>query len=101
MLIKIFVRTFPSTEDCDLFESILETRWPKLLQEVPGVRFRAIKNPQTANVSVVLWEFPNTESMKKIEKLIEENIAKYVKTLAPKTIQFTGAVTQDFGETSF
>jgi hypothetical protein len=39
--------------------------------------------------------------MKKIEKLIEENIAKYVKTLAPKTIQFTGAVTQDFGETSF
>ena len=44
MLIKIFVRTFPSTEDCELFESILETRWPKLLQQVKGVRFRAIKN---------------------------------------------------------
>ncbi|MDB2700704.1 transcriptional regulator [Alphaproteobacteria bacterium] len=80
MLIKIFVRTFPSTEDCELFESILETRWPNLLQEVKGVRFRA---------------------MKKIEKLIEENIAKYVKTLAPKTVHFVGAVTQDFGETSF
>jgi hypothetical protein len=39
--------------------------------------------------------------MKKIEKLIEENIAKYVKTLAPKTVQFTGAVVQDFGETTF
>jgi hypothetical protein len=39
--------------------------------------------------------------MKKIEKLIDENIAKYVKTLAPKTVEFTGAVTQDFGETSF
>ena len=84
-----------------LFESILETRWPNLLQEVKGVRFRAMKNPQTPNVSVVLWEFPDNESMKKIEKLIEENIAKYVKTLAPKTVHFVGAVTQDFGETSF
>ena len=101
MLIKIFVRTFPSTEDCELFESILETRWPNLLQKVKGVRFRAMKNTQTPNVSVVLWEFPDNESMKKIEKLIEENIAKYVKTLAPKTVHFVGAVTQDFGETSF
>ena len=39
--------------------------------------------------------------MKKIEKLIEENISKYVKTLAPKTVHFVRAVTQDFGETSF
>ena len=67
MLIKIFVRTFPSTEDCELFESILETRWPKLLQQVKGVRFRAIKNSKTPNVSVVLWEFPDLDSMKKIE----------------------------------
>ena len=80
MLIKIFVRTFPSTEDCELFESILETRWPNLLQEVKGVRFRA---------------------MKKIKKLIEENIAKYVKIFAPKTVNFVGAVKKDFGETSF
>ena len=98
MLIKIFVRTFSSTEDCELFESILETRWPNLLQQVKGVRFRAMKNPQTPNVSVVLWEFPDAESMKKIDKLIEENIAKYVKTLTPKTIHFVGGVTQDFGE---
>ena len=55
MLIKIFVRTFSSTEDCELFESILETRWPNLLQQVKGVRFRAMKNPKTPNVSVVLW----------------------------------------------
>ena len=80
MLIKIFVWTFPSSEDCELFESILETRWPNLLQEVKGVRFRA---------------------MKKIKKLIEENIAKYVKIFAPKTVNFVGAVKQDFGETSF
>lgn len=101
MLIKIFVRTFPSTEDCELFESILETRWPKLIQQVKGVRFRAIKNSKTPNVSVVLWEFPDLDSMKKIEKLIEENIAKYVKTLTPKTVQFTGTIVQDFGETTF
>ena len=60
--------------------SVLETRWPNLLQEVKGVRFRA---------------------MKKIKKLIEENIAKYVKIFAPKTVNFVGAVKQDFGETSF
>ena len=101
MLIKIFVRTFASTEDCELFESILETRWPNLLQQVKGVRFRAMKNPQTPNVSVVLWEFPDADSMRKIDKLIDENIAKYVKTLSPKTIHFVGGVTQDFGETTF
>tara|TARA_B100001059_G_C17770045_1_gene547849 strand:- start:1125 stop:1340 length:216 start_codon:yes stop_codon:yes gene_type:complete len=50
------------------------------LQEVKGVRFRA---------------------MKKIKKLIEENIAKYVKIFAPKTVNFVGAVKKDFGETSF
>ena len=27
MIIKIFVRTFTSQEDCELFESILETKW--------------------------------------------------------------------------
>ena len=101
MIIKIFVRTFPSKEDCELFESILETRWPKLLQNIKGVRFRAIKNPNTENVSVVLWEFPDNESMKIVEKLIQENISKYVKTLSPKTVEFTGVVTQDLGELSF
>ena len=101
MLIKIFVRTFSSNKDCELFESILETRWPNLLQSVKGVRFRTMKNPQTPNVSVVLQEFPDADSMKKIEKLIEDNIAKYVKTLSPKTIHFVGTVTQDFGETFF
>ena len=101
MIIKIFVRTFTSKEDCELFESILETKWPNLLQTIKGVRFRAIKNPNTPNVSVVLWEFPDNESMKSVEKLIQENIVKYVKTLSPKTVEFTGVVTQDLGELSF
>ena len=49
----------------------------------------------------MLWEFPDNESMKSIEKLIQENIVKYVKTLSPKTVEFTGVVTQDLGELSF
>ena len=53
MLVKIFVRTFSSNEDCELFESMLETKWPSLLQTVKGVRFRSLKNPNTPNVSVV------------------------------------------------
>ena len=73
MLVKIFVRTFSSNEDCELFESMLETKWPSLLQTVKGVRFRSLKNPNTPNVSVVIWEFPNKEIMKNIEKLIQEN----------------------------
>jgi hypothetical protein len=31
MFTKIFIRTFPSTEECELFESILQTRWPELI----------------------------------------------------------------------
>ena len=77
MLVKIFVRTFSSNEDCELFESMLETKWPSLLQTVKGVRFRSLKNPNTPNVSVVIWEFPDKEIMKNIEKLIQENIQKY------------------------
>ena len=34
MIVKIFVRTFPSKEDCELFDSILETKWPNLFQTV-------------------------------------------------------------------
>ena len=69
---------------------MLETKWPSLLQTVKGVRFRSLKNPNTPNVSVVIWEFPD-----------KENIQKYVKNLTPKTIEFTGVVTQDLEDLSF
>jgi len=45
MLTKIFIRTFPSTEECELFESLLKTRWPSLLENVTGVVFNAYKKP--------------------------------------------------------
>lgn len=90
MLTKIFIRTFPSDEECELFESILKTRWPSLLEDVKGVRFNAYKNASQQNILTVVWEFPNIETQKKVEKLIEANITKFTKTLSPKTMSFTG-----------
>jgi len=90
MLTKIFIRTFPSTEECELFESLLKTRWPSLLEDVKGVVFNAYKNPTQNNILTVVWEFPDMETQKKDEKLIEENITKFTQTLSPKTMSFTG-----------
>ncbi len=90
MYCKIFIRTFPSTEECDLFESILQTKWPELIKDVPGVTFDAYRNKQSPNISTVVWQFPNTEAQSKIEKLIEENIQRFTQTLSPKTMTFSG-----------
>lgn len=87
---KIFIRTFPSTEECDLFESILQTRWPDLIKTVPGVSFNAYRNRQAPNISTVVWEFPDEAMQHHIEKLIEENIARFTRTLSPKTLTFSG-----------
>jgi len=90
MLTKIFIRTFPSTEECELFESLLKTRWPSLLENVTGVVFNAYKNPSQDNILTVVWEFPDEITQKKVETLIEENITKFTRTLSPKTMSFTG-----------
>ena len=90
MLTKIFIRTFPSTEECELFESLLKTRWPSLLEDVKGVVFNAYKNPSQNNILTVVWEFPDMETQKKVENLIEENITKFTQTLSPKAMSFTG-----------
>ena len=97
MFTKIFIRTFPSAEECELFESILQTRWPSLLENIPNVRFRAIKNDQTPHVSTVIWEFPNEETQHVIEKLIVENIQKFTQTLSPKTMSVTGRTLMSLG----
>ena len=62
MYTKIFIRTFPSTEECELFESILQTRWPELIGKAAGVRFTAWRNPQTPHISTVIWEFPSYDN---------------------------------------
>jgi hypothetical protein len=97
MFIKIFIRTFPSAEECELFESILQTRWPTLLADIPNVRFRAIKNPQSPHVSTVIWEFPDAVTQAKIEELIVENIQKFTQTLSPKTMAVSGETIINFG----
>ena len=96
MLCKIFIRTFPSTEECELFESILQTRWSVLINDVPGVTFDAYRTKQTPNISTVVWQFPDAKSRKKIEKLIDENIKKFTATLSPKTMSFSGERTLHF-----
>ena len=96
MLCKIFIRTFPSTEECELFESILQTRWSVLIKDVPGVTFDAYRTKQTPNISTVVWQFPDSESQKKIEKLIDDNIKKFTATLSPKTMRFSGERTLHF-----
>jgi hypothetical protein len=93
---KIFIRTFPSTEECELFESILQTRWPELIVKAGGVRFTAWRNPQTPHISTVIWEFPSAEAQRTIERLIEEHISKFTKTLSPKTITFSGLRQMEF-----
>jgi len=97
MFMKIFIRTFPSVEECELFESVLQTKWPELLTQVPGVRFRALSNKQAPHVSVVVWEFPDEDSQRIVEKMIDENISRFAKTLAPKTMTVSGKVMMDFG----
>ena len=93
MICKIFIRTFPSTEECDLFESILQTRWPSLLDGTKGVSFKAYRNDQSPHVSTVVWVFPDQTTQKKVEGLIETHIKKFTNTLSPKTITFTGKQT--------
>ena len=93
MYCKIFIRTFPSTEECDLFESILQTKWPELIKTVPGVNFDAYRNKQAPNISTVVWQFPDADAQRKIERLIEENIQRFTATLSPKTMSFSGEKT--------
>lgn len=90
MYTKIFIRTFPSDEECELFESLLKTRWPSLLEGIPGVTFNAFKNMSQKNILTVVWFFPDKDIQVTVEKLIDEHISKFTKTLSPKTMSFSG-----------
>ena len=92
MIIKLFIRTFPSAEECELFQSILQSKWPSLLQKAPGCRLRLFVNKQTPHTLNAIWEFPDEPSQKIIEKLIDENITKYARSLSPITMTVSGEV---------
>ncbi len=90
MFTNILNRTFPSAEECELFESILQTKWPDLLGETEGVTFQAFRNDQAPHISTVVWEFPDEATQARIEELIQDNIVRFTKTLSPKTLTFSG-----------
>jgi hypothetical protein len=37
MRIKIFVRTFTSVEDAEMFNSVLHTKWPMLQKDIEAI----------------------------------------------------------------
>ena len=88
MYCKIFIRTFPSTEECDLFSQFCKQNGGTY-KTVPGVNFDSYRNKHSPNISTVVWNFwfwiP-----KKIERLIEQNIQRFTATLSPKTMSFSG-----------
>ena len=67
-----------------------------MIKDVPGVTFDAYRTKQTPNISTVVWQFPDAESQKKIEKLVDENIKKFTATLSPETMSFSGDKTLHF-----
>lgn len=93
MKIKIFVRAFTSNEDAELFNSLLQTKWPNLLKGKLGARFRLVEDKSKPHISMVVWEFDNDKTQREIEQLIQQEIAKFARTLPNKEIHFQGEVT--------
>ena len=61
-----------------------------------GARFRLVQDKEKPHVSMVVWEFEDEKIQADIEQLIQQEIAKFVRTLPNKEIHFQGEVTQDF-----
>ncbi|MDA9078139.1 transcriptional regulator [bacterium] len=96
MKIKIFIRTFTTAEDAEMFNSVLHTKWPTLLEGKSGARFRLLFDPKKPHVSTVIWEFENENIQKEIEKIISDEIIKFTKVLSNKEMEFSGKVVLDF-----
>ena len=96
MKIKIFIRTFTTAEDAEMFNSVLHTKWPTLLEGKSGARFRLLFDPKKPHVSTVIWEFENENIQKEIEKIISDEIVKFTKVLSNKEMEFSGKVVLDF-----
>src|SRR6056300_86977 len=96
MKIKIFIRTFTSVEDAEMFNSVLHTKWPKLLEGKQGARFRLVVDEDKPHVSTVIWEFDNDKVQKQVEEIIATEIVRFSKALPNKEIHFKGDVELDF-----
>ena len=96
MIIKIFIRTFTTAEDAEMFNSVLHTKWPSLLDGKSGARFRLVFDPKRPHVSTVIWEFENENVQSEIEKIISAEIVKFTKVLSNREMEFSGKVELDF-----
>ena len=66
----------------------LQTKWPDLLKGKKGARFRLVQDKEKPHVSMVVWEFEDEKIQADIEQLIQQEIAKFVRTLPNKEIHF-------------
>ena len=96
MIIKIFIRTFTTAEDAEMFNSVLHTKWPSLLEGKSGARFRLVFDSKRPHVSTVIWEFENENVQSEIDKIISTEIVKFTKVLSNKEMEFSGEVMLDF-----
>ena len=96
MQIKIFIRTFRSAVDAQMFNSVLHPKWPELIKPMTGARFRLVYNESTPTVSTVIWEFSDEKVQKKIEKIIEAEILKFTEALPNRQVHYSGSVELDF-----
>ena len=72
MQIKIFIRTFRSAVDAQMFNSVLHTKWPELIKPMKGARFRLVYNENNPTVSTVIWEFSDDKIQKKSKKSLKQ-----------------------------
>lgn len=63
-----------------------------------GFGVLGIEHKQAPHVSIVVWEPPDENSQRLIEKMIDENISRFAKRLAPKTMTVSGQVAMDFSD---
>ena len=96
MKIKVFIRTFTCVADAEMFNSVLHTKWPKLLEGKQGARFRLVVDEEKPHISTVIWEFHNEKVQKQVVKIISSEISRFSKALPNKEMHFQGSVELDF-----
>jgi hypothetical protein len=42
MQMKIYIRTFTTPVDAQMFNSVLHTKWPDMIASIEGARFRLL-----------------------------------------------------------
>jgi len=96
MQMKIYIRTFTTPVDAQMFNSVLHTKWPDMIASIAWARFRLLHNESTPNVSTVVWEFSSVEVQKEIEALIETEKAKFTQALPNRQVHYSSSVELDF-----